>query len=407
MICSELTTFLQKVLDKRELIYDPQAERASEIEELIQTIERMYEKIEPFHILLRIRLSRELDFTYIEDFHDGWAVAEKEHGESVMMVNVEGDIMRGEEGNVLEFYDADQFSEGVAAVRPQKGLELRFLKTDSTFIDGNFGMEQSDLDQYRFSFGLGVACSPGSKTPKYINMHGKFGLELNKKTSYASRFTPDGYATFIHRPSTSTSQDMLLGFVDPNGEILQTEDGGEFFDEIREFSDGYAWVKIKSWDGQIWWRIIDTGGCYQRDKHNQIIGIEEGMTVSKFHNGWAKIKINNTNKTFYLNPKGEYLKDETGGKMFWRIAHDFSEGYAVVREDDWQIIDIHGQYLRDDNHEIIKLHNPGDGFVNGLLAEHIPVQDGPDPWNNHIEIIHMDCEGKFHRFGNNQSLKHN
>ena len=404
MNCTELTIFLQKVLDKRELIYDPKDESIFETHKLVEEVEETWEKNQPFNMFLRVELSQELDLSHVGDFYDGWAVAVRD-GLNVY-VNKDGEFLRGEDGEILEFvYEyADRFSEGIAAtIRDGK---LVFIRIDGSFISGNFSYSIDIPWHYRFAAGIACARPEDKGFPKYINKDGIFPENLNRRVRWASRFSEDGYAA---PDLLDNSQPKAWSFVNQSGENLTVEDGCEYFPAVVNFSEGYAWVKAVLSNGEKEWRVIDTGGKYQRN----ILGIitrifqADRVSVRPFKCGWGRVEDNVTKRSQFFSPQREVLVDENGNNLF-ESAQDFSEGYSIVKIDgQYQLLGMDGRYMRDEDGEIVAFRNikafyKGTyiGFEDGLINIVIKKDNPSDErWQ------YMDHRGRIVEFGNKTSSK--
>jgi len=398
MNCNELTTFLQKVLDKRGLIEVPQDDQFREIQDIIEEVELVWEKVQSFNLFLRIELSRKLGLSYVGDFYDGWAVAVKD-GLNVY-VDKEGEFLRGENGEVLEFAFgyADRFSEGIAVAIKDK--KIVFIRQDGSFLPGEHYYNMDIPWYWRFNAGVARACPTESEFPKYIDKEGVFIDELNAKVDWADRYSRDGYAIL---KVDMGNEDPIWSLMDTKGNNLIAEDGSEYFVYIVNFSEGYAWVEVELSTGEKEWRIIDTDGKYQRNSLGIIARVFQGDRVHPrpFQYGWGRVEDNITKRSQFFSPQGDVLVDEYRNSLF-EGAQDFFDGYAVVKVDgQYQLLGMDGRYLRNEGGDIISFLNimafqkgTDVGFEDGLIHIHMRKKDPKDEcWE------YMDQRGRIIKFG--------
>lgn len=383
MNCKELTTFLQKVLDQRELIENP-VENFERTERFIAEIESVYEKFETYHYGLRIRLSKEHNLSYVGEFHDGWATAcpdINDHTSHYYFMNMQGELLRGEDGAILDFPLADRFSEGIAAVYTKEG-DQRFIRTDGTFLSGVYKRTpvSADLKKRRFVSGRALVQADNGKEV-YINVecvsiHGDLEVPITP-------FSDDGYAmvSAVTKYGRTTTEFMST---EGWGDFLNIEDRS--YVPLANFSEGYGIVGKTEDGGQNYnIRLIDTNGRFVRDAEGKILSRCIDMRDSEiypFHNGYVAFVVNN-NTFFFIDKTMNYsFKDETGESVFYRVVggsqHSFEDGLMPVRikNDDGtetvRVLMSNGKYLRyfegDKKGEIIELDRNAGGFNEDGLA---------------------------------------
>jgi|GEM_PF-493825 len=422
MNCKELTTFLQRVLKNRDLFVDP-GENFDDTQALIDEIREIAEHYMPYNLGLRLEISRCLNLSYVGDFYDGWALAIR-NGLNVF-VNKEGELLKGKDKKVLEFAAgyADRFSEGIAAVII--GGKLRFLKTNGTFIRGNFENKFDKPEEYRFSGGIGMVYLADSMTyPHFIN---KDGVIINslEKSLQMTKFT-DGYSRFFHFSTTSTVQHNSYGYIKKDGDKLALEDGKQYLENAQEFSEQLAWVQIEV-DPKLnkkAWRLIDINGKYKKFLADYLLGRwsdislnPEEKTPEEFHSGLSQVVVK-ARGVYFMDQEMHYLiaEDEktpfgTTSRSYFQTASSFCDDFAVVTRDHtkgYHVLvrkNLGGKYLRDENGRIVTVglvdldrRGRPAGFTDGLLKCVPNVKSGePGSWQ------YMDTAGRIVKFGGTSS----
>ena len=110
--------------------------------------------------------------------------------------------------------------------------------------------------------------------------------------------------------------------------LANGEDPNDVFDDVSDFNDGFARVKLT---GK--WNFINTRGelLWKGDKWFD--------DCSDFNNGFAKVKL--TGKYNFINTRGELLSNEGFDYCF-----DFNNGFAIVElNDKWNFINTRGELL--------------------------------------------------------------
>ena len=188
--------------------------------------------------------------------------------------------------------------------------------------------------------------------------------------------------------------DGTYNLVDYDGNLLL--DG--WFRDCYDFHDGFARVNVDVKDGNDKWNFIDkeTGDLVSTTWYDEVCDFHEGFAVVKSKINGKDIKYNFINKdgltispvwfdgcrdfsnglavvhkyeSFFINTKGELLKNNKGKKIHYTEVEDFSEGYAPVfngsLEDDdygWNYIDTNGNVLCPGRH-FFKAYQFHDGFA--------------------------------------------
>ena len=365
MNCKELTTFLQKVLDKKGMIYDPQDGQLGDVQELIDEIEKVFKEETPYNrnIRFRLKLAEQIGLmTYVGDFHDGWALAKDQLG-NLMYVNKEGEFLKGENGEVIIPSSGDRFSEGLAAVIDKNAL--KFLKPDGSFLAGEFSGRTSDITFHRFSNGL--ARVEIEDTKKYFLKSDGNLLDLGDLYSYVGKMSVEGLARFMKK--TTGEQ----GFINKRGNHWsRLPIPPENILSVTSFSEGFAAVSHKNiFDSKVWWSFIDdTGNFYRNEFRETHLDGEEIEAMDSLNCGWFKCVYEGGLRYGYINLAGESLKTEDGIGTF-TLSSDFCEGLArVFVKNDlglyvMRFIDVQGKYLRDDEGNICEFTKAED-FDDGL-----------------------------------------
>jgi len=398
MNCQELTTFLQKVLDNRGLIFEPKDEELEEAFALKEEIERAAEDESLYNqnIRSRVKLSQELNLSYVGDFYDDWAVAIRKESKRTVFVDKYGNFFKGPDDEVLEFEEADRFSGGIAAVLviSDDPAKIRFLKKDGTFLNGFYCQSQdSDLSRHRFSLGFAL----GSEDNKSIYVKSD-GTTIDIGGNYETANPPSDGAWALMKERTGLYEfHSFLG----KGRLM-TEFGNDTFDDAAQFSEGFAPIKIND-D----WIFINTEGKFCRRKEdNTIVQIHRSFwnpqriaKIESRHNGWFRF----TAGALYgfVKEDGSFFQDEAGSRRFvW--TSNFSEGFAIIRFNVgdhaiFRYIDIAGKYLRDEDGKMLEFTH-AQNFNEGLAL----VQQTAG-----AEAVWMDRQGRIIEFGKNISDKLN
>ena len=379
MNCKDLTTFLQKVLENKGMIYDPNDDQLGDVQKLIDEIEEIYVINEPYHYNFRVRLSREHNLSYVGEFHEGWAIAEpdiNDHTSHYCFINMQGEFLRGEDGEILDFPLADRFSEGIAAVNTREEDYQRFIRTDGTFLNGFYKRTiSSDIEKHRFVSGRALVQRKDGEEV-YINslctlIHGTFDKPLTP-------FSNDGFAMV----SAAYAWGEVEKFKSKGGDYLTLED--DSYKSISNFSEGYGIVGKTEDGGQNYdIRLVDTNGRFVRDGNGKIVSRYLDMRDRKiypFHNGYATIVVGDST-FFFLDKAMNYsFADETGETVFYCTIgqHSFEDGLMPVRvkqedgTENVRILKSDGKYLRfcegEKKGEIIELDKNTGGFNEDGLA---------------------------------------
>ena len=388
MNCKELTTFLQKVLDKRELIYDPQDEDIEDTQELVDEIGNTAEKCDSYNrnIELRVNLAKQSELKYVGDFYSGWALAYTKNSIPVF-VNRKGELLKDEDGKELSFPVADRFSEGIAAVRVAN--DLRFIKADGTFLKGTYKPSERGIKAHRFSEGHAVVITDDGEN--LIDKEGNIVLNRSwskiEPVSCGFARVKDTFSHFI-RPDES--------WLDPNSSVAEFRFG-------TDFVDGCAFILAES-EGKSKWIMIDTNGTtilddlnkidQSNEKRNEFDLSENIDEIDSFKNNWA-IFSTATNWFGFLNKEGKRLRDDFKKSLF-KDANGFSEGFALVityNEDNsknHRFINSEGKYLRGIEGKILEFSWASD-FENGLARVILGDLNGPA---ENIDVFYIDRNGK-------------
>jgi len=365
MNCNELTTFLQKVLDNRDLIFEPKDGQLEETVELKDEIEKVVEENTPYNrnLRLRVELSERLKLNYVGDFHDGWAVATNRRNKWVF-VDKEGDFLTHAEGDIWEFDDADQFSEGVAAVEVDG--HIRYITTSGIFFSGTYSKGSANLAFRRFS--NGVARVDIEDTQKYFHKRdGSPLINLGDAYSYVGKMSAEGLARFVKK--TTDKQ----GFLDKRGrEWARLPVFSENILAVTAFSEGYAAIRHKNiTDSKTWWSFIDSIGNFYNNVLKEIhLDGEEIEVMDSLDCGWFMCIFKGGRQYGYVNLNGEFLKSEDSKDRFEGAFH-FYEGLARVFVTNDQnrhvtrFINTRGKYLRDEDDNILEFTKATD-FNDGL-----------------------------------------
>ncbi|HCE43623.1 MAG TPA: hypothetical protein DET40_08750 [Lentisphaeria bacterium] len=145
------------------------------------------------------------------------------------------------------------------------------------------------------------------------------------------------------------SKEDKWGFIDKTGAVVIKPE----FDQIRNFSEGYAKVKLNGKWGYI-------------DKSGKIVIEPQFDNAGEFHEGMAQVKINNA--WGYIDKSGEIIIKPT----FTYAAGNFSEGLAVANDGDkFGFIDKTGKWIITPNFDLAG--GAGD-FHEGLCDFSIPFK---------------------------------
>ena len=205
----------------------------------------------------------------------------------------------------LRFFDAENFSEGLAKVRvfDEKTEKWGYInKQGKLVIKPQFEIAEN------FSEGLAIARMSGGRSG-YINKSGKFVLHFGGRTF------SEGLAAVI-------DDNEKWGFIDKTGKFaIQPQ-----FEYVENFSEGLASVKINDKSGYI-------------DKTGKLVIPAQFNIASDFSNGMAAVDIDSST-TFTENSITITLSNpgyiDKMGKLVIQPSpdiriHAFSEGLAVAQ----------------------------------------------------------------------------
>jgi|GEM_PF-999990 len=393
MNCQELTIFLQKVLDKKDLIRNPENDFDG-ISALMQEIDGLDEKIRgPHNLGLRSLLAKRLNLDFVGDFNDGWALAEISEENRQSFVNERGEFIKDTNGNTLYFNEVDIFSCGIAVVQP---LDLdekpKFLRTDGSFLPLKMELSPGKLSDYRFSEGYAqIHISDSSQA--LIDTKGKEfrRCDLIKESGFH-----EGFA--VIEPIGKGGADYYQ-FLGKDGALLNTEDGVDHFDQASDFYGGIAPVRI----GPKWY-FIDLLGKYLRDKDSTVISIgnQEILYMFPGKEGWFCVRTSDGHYMF-LNKDLKVLRFEDGHEKFLNNVAYFSEGWALVSykieiggklREIQRFVNPEGRFLKDEDGRIVNFEF-GHSFEDGLAL--VFLHDSG--------YVYLDQRGNVFRFGDISNLE--
>jgi len=329
---------------------------------------------------LRLEISKKLDLHHLGDFHDGWALGTTPEAKKCF-VNKQGDQMIDPETkNPYVFELADRFSEGFAAVYCYWDGKIRFLKTDGTFLPGEFYYE---VDWPRFSNGY-AAVQKTSIEWGYLYTTGNY-QKADDQVTKLWNYTKEGFARRSVTVGNNVQATRFHFYDKDNNQLdIEIEQG---LVQASDFSEGYAPVMYAA--PSYAWSFVDTEGKLYR-KGTEIVKLRNAADINPQRFGWFKFRTFDDNFGF-VNLKGETLKDEFGNRLF-RVVTDFSDGLAIVtRDNKTYAMDTTGKYLRGEDGKILEF-NYGEGFEDGVAL--ISLNSG--------EFWYLTKKGKLIKFGNNQ-----
>ena len=234
-------------------------------------------------------------FSYLAEFSEGLALfgtKDNKYG----YINPEGKIVID-----AKFNNASSFSDGAAVV--QNTAKNGYIDTK-----GNFILQPKYL--YASSFSNGLACVVFTFLPEttgYINKQGETIIQLEKFPKDPITFAG---TTFIEGLAFKRSKDgqgsLKWVLIDTKGNRV----GDLYFDEVRDFNEGYASVKV----GNKWGAIGKKGSFEISPQFDYLGELSEGLIP------------------FQSNAKQGYV-DKTGKVVIqpkYDFAMPFYEGLASV-----------------------------------------------------------------------------
>jgi hypothetical protein len=226
-----------------------------------------------------------------------------------------------------QFYEAEDFSEGLALVQIYRRDDPRSLM-GSAFIDrtGNIVMpsQPERIPISGFSEGLAVAYALG-KGDAYINKEGE-AIRVKEDFSFGKG----------------------CGYIDRKGDYVIKPQ----FEAAHEFSEGLAAVRIKD----KWGYIDKTGKIVAEAQFDEpIIPFSEGLALVKIENKYG-----------YIDKKGEFAI-----KPQFAYAHSFSDGLAMV-----EVGHLYGYIDKTGKTVIEPDFDSADSFFEGLASVEIEGKRG-------------------------------
>ena len=253
-------------------------------------------------------------FTYISDFHEGFACVQVCDGRTFVDCS----------GNLLEhrFLSADNFQEGFARV-VLKNHDYAFLDKNGNVIEHGFKYASGFRDGFAH-----VELKNGDCT--FVDRNG----DLIKHRFLDTRDFHEGFAAVQLKNGDWT-------FIDANCELMKHK-----FKYASNFHQGFAAVKLKSGD----WTFVDTNGEFMRHRF---------WSAKDFHEGFAVVELKGGYRTF-VDTDGNFVAHKFVG------ANDFHEGFAPVtlRNGSITFMDANGNLMkcRFEPSDYISLNN----FCKGL-----------------------------------------
>lgn len=225
---------------------------------------------------------------------------------------------QGELAIPLQYEQADNFSEGLAAIKLTDSQWGYINKNGEYIIEPNY--------DWAGSFNDGIAYVYLNDEEKYINKHGEY-VEAPVYDSEIEYF--DGLALYL--------EDNLYGYINETGEIVIKPQ----FEYAQDFSEGLAAALIKDKYGYI-------------NKQGKLTITAQFEDAWSFSEGLAAVKIND--KYGFINQKGELVIDAV-----YDWVWNFYDGIARV-----EIIQEENDYL---NYEQFFINQKGE-IVEGVADDY-------------------------------------
>lgn len=242
------------------------------------------------------------DFQFLGRFSEGLAAVKRDV--RFGYINTHGEIVIP-----VQYFDAFEFSEGLAAVDIGKDLdEHEERRPKIGFIDQEGRLKIGAKYDHAFSFKNGRNIVTKNGRQGAINKEGIEVVPLEYIFPTYHNAFQDGLS-FAYRYEEYQQGEALLGILSKNGTWIREP----FFEKIREFSEGLAAAKKGKWgfiDGKGNWAIPPN--------FSEVRDFKEGLAIF-FQNG----------KAGYLNKNGKIVI-----KPSFEKAYDFSFGLAAVKFND-------------------------------------------------------------------------
>jgi len=226
-------------------------------------------------------------------FHNGYAKVQLLAGGKFTYVDKTGKQMGG-----LQFRDARDFSEGLAAVEVMADVDYRYGFID---VSGKFVIPAKYKAAWRFSDGIAVVTKENNKQA-LIDKNGKEIADFSYKNE-------SGY----YHGLVAVKYDGKFSFVNNKGKLVKYE--GEAYGLPGE--------------GLVYLKKLDKQGermCLVFNNEMQPVSDFLYEFVFDFHDGWARVKRNG-GKTGFINKAGKEMIP-----VQYYSAKDFSNGFAKVSD---------------------------------------------------------------------------
>jgi|GEM_PF-2959217 hypothetical protein len=329
-------------------------EKAKELaEEFRRKAREVSEQMDPHQTALRERIAQAGRYSYVGEFVNGAAFAEKdgaqwflvdEGGRPIIERPFQGVSKFSPEGIAVVSYDAEEetphfyidtkgnelFHGYLAGGEFHEGRAWAFKNNHWILIDatGREIVKYSAVETGRMEdVHEGMSIINRNVQDSDVEIIDKEGTKIGSYRDVANRFS-EGVA-WVSRDRVGRG----CLYIDTTGKEL-LPDGRTFFD-AKNFSEGLAAVKEQT-GRRIGhgWSFIDKSGRCIPERHS-----EYWEEAGDFHNGLAWVR-DVTRRAYFINRQGERAFEGD-----FRSVNDFSEGMAAVVQDVgwWQFINTRGE----------------------------------------------------------------
>lgn len=212
-----------------------------------------------------------------------------------------------------KFEIAQDFSEGLAAVA-DSNMRYGYINQKGKYV-----IRPSFEYANRFSEGLAGVVYPSALTlgtTAYINKKGKITIYVTKYFEDKNMFSGTDFSEDVAFIKSMCNKQLKWILIDKSGHKI----GKLYFDEVRNFIGGKAFVKINSK-----WEVINKKGNVIKQLPYDFIGnYSENLAVFEDNNRWGYID-KNINEV--IKPKFYGALDFTNGFAFAIISKDSKCGY--------------------------------------------------------------------------------
>jgi hypothetical protein len=241
------------------------------------------------------------------------------------------------------------FCDGLSSV----GVFIDSSETAARYGFINKNGEQVIPFKYNFAmnFSEGLAYVAEDNMHGYIDIHGKYVIELQNAVGY----------TFVDGLSPICDSRFMIGYINKEGELviprkfdnpsyfyegLAAQNGasqmgyinksGEFeikpqYDDVRQFSEGRAFVAFADAKFNTTWALIDkTGNKIVDYKFSKVQDFSDGKAAVEYKSQWG-----------YIDHFGNYAIEPK-----FKVAGSFKDGIAfAAKDDEFGFIDKKGNFI--------------------------------------------------------------